>query len=101
MHNCVPPNCAPPDLGCCIAKGDAWLRTHLDAYLRRARTHNSLLILIFDESDDLTGYAGLTHVNLLRTLEAMYGLPRAGAQQPNAAAWGISGGTIITDIFQP
>lgn len=149
MHNCVPPNCASPDLGCCITKGDTWLRIHFDAYLRWARTHNSLLILTFDESDDRTGYAGLTnpalatgvlkscrsadslqllrdiqnrivtiaagahirpgqypegrgitHVNLLRTLEAMYGLPRAGAQQPNAAAWGLSGDTVITDIFR-
>ena len=27
---------------------------------------------------------GVTHVNILRTLEAMYGLKRAGGQQPNA-----------------
>jgi acid phosphatase len=43
---------------------------------------------------------GLTHVNLLRTLEAMYGLPRAGAQQPNAAGGGISDDTIVTDVFE-
>ena len=35
----------------------------------------------------------------LRTLEAMYGLPRAGAQQPNAAGGGIRDDFIITDIF--
>jgi hypothetical protein len=29
----------------------------------------------------------------------MYGLPRAGAQQPNAAGAGISDDYIITDVF--
>ena len=42
---------------------------------------------------------GVTHVNILRTLEAMYGLDRAGAQQPNAAGVGISDNYIITDVF--
>jgi acid phosphatase len=42
---------------------------------------------------------GITHVNILRTLEAMYGLPKAGAQQPNAARGGISDDYIITDVF--
>lgn len=42
---------------------------------------------------------GITHVNLLRTIEAMYGLPRSGAQQPNAADGGIGDDTIVTDIF--
>jgi acid phosphatase len=42
---------------------------------------------------------GITHVNILRTLEAMYGLPRAGAQQPNAAGAGIRDDYIITDVF--
>jgi acid phosphatase len=45
--------------------------------------------------------SGITHVNILRTLEAMYGLPRAGAQQPHAAAGGISDDYIITDVFEP
>jgi hypothetical protein len=35
---------------------------------------------------------GITHVNILRTIEAMYGLPKSGAQQPNAAAAGNSEG---------
>jgi acid phosphatase len=42
---------------------------------------------------------GITHVNILRTLEAMYGLPRAGAQQPNAAGGGIRDNYLITDVF--
>jgi acid phosphatase len=44
---------------------------------------------------------GITHVNILRTIEAMYGLPKSGAQQPNAAGAGIGDDTIVTDIFEP
>jgi phosphatidylinositol-3-phosphatase len=44
---------------------------------------------------------GITHVNILRTLEAMYGLSRSGAQQPNAAGGGITDSYIVTDIFKP
>lgn len=43
---------------------------------------------------------GITHVNILRTLEAMYGLPKAGLQQPNAAGGGITDNYIITDVFE-
>ncbi|MCX5733670.1 MAG: acid phosphatase [candidate division NC10 bacterium] len=43
---------------------------------------------------------GITHVNLLRTLEAMYGLPKAGLQQPNAAGGGLTDNTIIADVFE-
>lgn len=42
---------------------------------------------------------GVTHVNLLRTLEAMYNLHPSGAQQPNALAAGIADTAIITDVF--
>ena len=42
---------------------------------------------------------GITHVNILRTLEAMYGLPKAGRQQPRAAAAGIGDDFIIGDVF--
>ena len=43
---------------------------------------------------------GITHVNILRTIEAMYGLSKAGSQQPNAVGIGISDEYIITDIFE-
>jgi len=42
-----------------------------------------------------------THVNLLRTIEAMYELPRSGAQQPLAFKAGIDDSYISTDIFEP
>jgi acid phosphatase len=44
---------------------------------------------------------GITHVNILRTLEAMYGLPKSGRQQENALAAGIGDDFIITDVFGP
>jgi hypothetical protein len=122
-----------------IRRGDAWLKEHLDAYYQWAKTHHSLLILTFDETDKTTHFLGLTdpaadsgtplgkdvqnriatifagdhirpgdydetkgitHVNILRTLEAMYGLPRSGAQQVKAAASGIKDDFLITDIFE-
>lgn len=43
---------------------------------------------------------GITHVNILRTIEAMYGLPKSGKQQHNAAGYGISDDYIITDVFE-
>jgi len=36
---------------CSVAEGDGWLRQNLDGYARWARTHNSLLIVTFDESE--------------------------------------------------
>ena len=48
---------------------------------------------------DYTEGSGITHVNILRTIEAMYGLPKAGKQQPNAAGGGITDDFIITDVF--
>lgn len=78
-----------------IAEGDAWLRVHLDPYIRWAETHNSLFILTFDESNSpdsnhiLTLLVGpmvrpgfypqpANLLHLLRTLEDLYGLPHAG-----------------------
>jgi hypothetical protein len=51
------------------------------------------------KAGDYTEDKGITHVNILRTLEAMYGLPRSGAQQPNAAGLGIRDDYLITDVF--
>lgn len=43
---------------------------------------------------------GVTHVNLLRTLEAMYKLDRSGKQQQKALKAGIADDFIITDVFE-
>jgi len=40
------------------------------------------------------------HRSSLRTIEAMYGLPKSSAQQPNAAGGGIADETIMTDVFE-
>lgn len=77
-----------------ITAGDTWLHDHLDAYVQWAKTHNSLLIFTYDEDEGIlissnhiptifTGesvlhgqYNGsITHYYVLRTIEAMYGLP--------------------------
>jgi acid phosphatase len=42
---------------------------------------------------------GVTHVNVLRTLEAMYKLSRSGSQQFNALKAGIADDFLIKDIF--
>jgi len=42
---------------------------------------------------------GVTHVNVLRTLEAMYKLSRSGSQQFNALKAGIADDFLIKDVF--
>jgi PKD repeat protein len=90
-----------------VAQGDAWLQAHLDSYAQWAKTHNSLLVVTWDEDDNSSAnhiatlmvganvkqgqYSEhINHFNVLRTFEDMYGLPYAGA---SASA------TPITDIW--
>ncbi len=90
-----------------VEQGDRWLQDHLGAYVQWAQTHNSLLILTFDEDNGSkankipTIFVGpmvrpgqydepITHFNVLRTMEQMYHLPYAGqseAAQPIADVW--------------
>ncbi len=90
-----------------IEEGDAWLKQNLDAYAQWAMTHNSLLIVTFDEDDGREGnriatiFVGervksgksaqrINHYTLLRTLSEMYGLPILGErkdQQPITGVW--------------
>ncbi len=90
-----------------IAQADTWLQTNLGGYVQWAQTHNSLLIVTWDE-DDLgatnqipTIFAGpmitsgsyselIDHYNVLSTVEDMYGLPYLGQ---DATA------TSINDIY--
>ncbi|MER5636605.1 alkaline phosphatase family protein [Kitasatospora sp. NPDC002227] len=85
---------------CSVATGDSWLRDNLGAYADWAQTHNSLLVVTFDEDNKLSGNriptvlygqpvaAGstsgttYTHYDLLRTLEDLAGL---SAHAGNAA----------------
>lgn len=87
----VTPNLCDDMHDCSIATGDSWLSSHLDAYAQWAKTHNSLLIVTFDEDDSshsnqiFTAFVGahvtvgvysehITHYTVLRTIEASYGL---------------------------
>jgi acid phosphatase len=89
---------------CAVAQGDAWLRGNLDGYARWARTHNSLLVVTFDESedkDDATNHiatvavgehvvpgavSGRTdHYRVLRTIEDLYGLAPLGRSADTTA----------------
>jgi phosphatidylinositol-3-phosphatase len=80
---------------CSAATGDQWAHKHLDPYLRWADTHNSRLIVTFDENDGSAGNQILTliagagvaparrnekinHYTLLRTVENWYGLKPIG-----------------------
>jgi len=114
-----------------ITQGDTWLKAHiLDGYYQWARTHNSLLILTFDEdaNNTLTNqvatiFAGalikagnypeaninppdartqdggiitptgtaMTHYNVLRTVEEMFGLAPIG---------GSANTPPVTDVFR-
>ncbi|MEP6932600.1 MAG: alkaline phosphatase family protein [Nitrospirota bacterium] len=79
-----------------IQTGDRWLREHLDTYVQWAQEHNSLLIVTWDEDNKkgnnriATLFVGpmvqagrykqrITHYNILRTIEDLYGLSHAGA----------------------
>src|SRR6266550_5539223 len=53
MHNGTPQEAVPA--------GDRWLAENLDRYYQWAKTHNSLLIVTFDENDDKGRYQGLTN----------------------------------------
>ncbi|WP_432968336.1 alkaline phosphatase family protein [Dactylosporangium sp. CA-233914] len=81
---------------CPKGDADAWLRHTLGSYVDWAETHNSLLILTFDEDDRTDGNhiptvvvgAGvrpgdrterIDHYTILRTIEDLYGLPPLGA----------------------
>ncbi|WP_256238306.1 alkaline phosphatase family protein [Bacillus sp. EB600] len=90
-----------------IKEADQWLKEHLDSYVHWAKTHNSLLIVTWDEDEGSkentipTFFVGsmvktgqydenFNHFNLLRTIEDIYGLSHAGAaqsSQPIMSIW--------------
>jgi phosphatidylinositol-3-phosphatase len=99
-----------------VAQGDGWLQQHIDGYAQWAKTHNSLLVLTWDEDDDLSGnhiptiFVGsavkagnygetINHYNVLRTLEDAYGLPYAGSSStatPITDVWTTGSGNTVT-----
>ncbi|MEU1778878.1 MULTISPECIES: alkaline phosphatase family protein [Streptomyces] len=92
----IVPNMCSDMHDCSIGTGDTWLKNNLKSYADWAKTHNSLLLITFDEDNRLSGNRiptvlygqqvkpGSTsdttynHYDVLRTLETMYGLPHAG-----------------------
>ncbi len=92
---------------CPVSAGDAWAANTLGSYLEWAQTHNSLLVLTFDESETSTSgnpiptiFAGpmvrpgevttrVDHYTMLRTIEDMYGLKALGASADAAPITGI------------
>jgi phospholipase C len=105
MHNIGVPGDAAA-----IQRGDQWLKENLTAYVAWAKTHNSLLILTFDEDDfkpvnhiptiiiggpAITGKypEKINHYNVLHTIEAMYGItPKDSTNaEPITDIWKIKG----------
>jgi acid phosphatase len=89
MHNIG----APGDAAA-VQRGDQWLKENLAAYAQWAKTHNSLLIITFDEDDFKTVnhiptiFTGgvvkpgkypekINHYSVLHTIESMYGIEPA------------------------
>jgi acid phosphatase len=108
----VVPNLCSDMHDCSVATGDAWAKAHLEAYVSWARTHDSLLVVTFDEDDNSaanhiatflvgpmvrvgTSTQRTDHYRVLRTIEAMYGLEPLGSAAdttPLAGIWTTSGG---------
>jgi len=67
------------------------------------RSDPNRIATIFAGARVKPGYAvndRLTHVNILRTIEAIYGLPKSGAQQPLALRAGIGDDATAGDAFE-
>ncbi|WP_324784536.1 alkaline phosphatase family protein [Streptomyces sp. H51] len=107
----VIPNLCSDMHDCSVSTGDTWLKNNLGAYATWAKTHNSLLVVTFDEDNRLSGNriptvlygqpvaAGSStsttynHYDLLRTLEDSQGL---SSHAGNAAS-----AQDITGIWAP
>ena len=98
---------------CSRDSGDNWIHSNLDGYASWAQSHNSLLIVTWDEDGTLLGLGGdgnkvpvifygahvrpgvygerTGHYGILRTVEDMYGLGHAGASATAAP---------ITDVWK-
>jgi hypothetical protein len=95
----VTPNLCNDMHDCSVATGDAWLKSRIDPYAQWAKTHNSLLVLTWDEDDFTvvnqiaTIFVGqhvkagnypeiINHYNVLHTIEASNALPQLGVSAP-------------------
>jgi hypothetical protein len=105
----VIPNMCSDMHDCSVATGDKWMRNNLMAYAQWAKSHNSLLVLTFDE-DNFTSVNRIPTVlvgqhvkvgrfgqpinqyNMLRTLTDMYALSPINTAAPKAP---------LTAVFAP
>ncbi|WP_242614022.1 alkaline phosphatase family protein [Actinomadura roseirufa] len=103
----VVPNLCNDMHDCSVGTGDTWLKNKIDGYAQWAKTHNSVLVVTFDEDNGSAGNKIATvfygahvktgpdatqynHYNLLRTIEDMYGTTHAGnagTASPITAIW--------------
>jgi acid phosphatase len=89
---------------CSISTGDTWLKNKMDAYAQWAKTHNSLLIVTFDEDNGsssnhiFTTFVGahtqvgtfsnqINHYNVLSTIESAYGLSHLNSASAITNVW--------------
>jgi acid phosphatase len=104
----VVPNLCNDMHDCGVPTGDTWIKNNLDGFVQWAQTHNSLLVLTWDEAEDAstnnqiplilagpmikTGQYSqpVNHYSLLRTLEDIYHLTPTGQAHTTSA---------ITDIW--
>ena len=99
----VTPNLCSDMHDCSVSTGDTWIKNNLGAYATWAKTHNSLLVVTFDEDNKQSGNriptvlygqpvtAGSSsattynHYNLLRTLEDLAGTSTHAGQAASAS----------------
>ena len=85
MHNSKPAQSIP---------AGAWLRVNPDGYYQWAKTHNSLLIVTFDENDAKDKYPCAPSKRCM-------GCQSRETQQPNPSGSRHRHETIVTDVFEP
>ncbi|WP_405580770.1 alkaline phosphatase family protein [Streptomyces sp. NBC_01190] len=98
----VTPNLCSDMHDCSVSSGDTWVKNNLGAYATWAKTHNSLLVVTFDEDNSQSGNriptvfygqpvkagaansTNYNHYNLLRTLEDLAGTSTHAGQAASA-----------------
>ncbi|MFJ3216384.1 alkaline phosphatase family protein [Kitasatospora sp. NPDC086801] len=98
----VVPNLCSDMHDCSVGTGDTWIKNNLGAYAAWAKSHNSLLVVTFDEDNRLAGNriptvfygahvtpgstsaATYNHYNVLRTLEDLAGATTHAGNAANA-----------------
>ena len=96
-----------------VAQGDAWLANNIELYAQWAMTHNSLLIVTWDEDDSsannrvATLFVGpmvktgssaqpINHYSILRTIEEMMGLAYLGQSAQVESVAGVWQQSTVT-----